>query len=162
MLAVALDLWNAALLTDNQVVASAVLAASPRSHPGHWLLHPIIAEVQDIKQAKSYSVIKIGRQTNKIADALAKRATIPTSCFFSCQALAHSPTCNIKRVLETFVWGNMIPISVTCLCNESFKFSKKPSLMPYGFYHVHCAPCKKLMPSARNGEWLKVDKEPLS
>ena len=109
MLAVALDLWNAALLTDNQVVASAVLAGSPRSHPGHWLLHPIIAEVQDIKQAKSYSVIKIGRQTNKIADALAKRATIPTSCFFSCQALAHSPTCNIKHVLENFDWGNMIP-----------------------------------------------------
>jgi ribonuclease HI len=117
-LAAALDLRNAVLLTDNQVVASAVLAGSPRSHPGHWSLRPIIAEVQDIKQAKSYSVIKIGRQKNKIADALAKRArraTIPTSCFFSCQALAHSPTCNIKHVLKTFDWGNMIPISVTCL-----------------------------------------------
>jgi len=70
------------LLTDNQVVASAVLAASPRSHPGHWSLRPIIAKVQDIKQAKSYSVIKIGRETNKIADALAKRATIPDFVLF--------------------------------------------------------------------------------
>ena len=83
-LAAALDLQDTALLTDNQVVASAVLAGSPLSHPGHWSLRPIIAEVQDIKQAKSYSVIKIGRQVNKIADALAKRtrrARIPTSCF---------------------------------------------------------------------------------
>jgi hypothetical protein len=31
-LAAALDLRNAVLLTDNQVVASAVLAGSPRSH----------------------------------------------------------------------------------------------------------------------------------
>jgi ribonuclease HI len=61
-LAAALDLRNAALLTDNQVVASAVLAGSPRTHPGHWSLRPIIAEVQDIKQAKSYTVIKIDRQ----------------------------------------------------------------------------------------------------
>ena len=61
MLAVALDLWNAALLTDNQVVASAVLAGSPRSRLRHWSLRPIIAKVQDIKQAKNYSVIKIGR-----------------------------------------------------------------------------------------------------
>jgi hypothetical protein len=71
-------------------------------------LRPIIAEVQDIKQANGYLVIKIGRQTNKITDALAKRArraTTPTSCFFSCQALAHSPTCNIKHVLETFDSG---------------------------------------------------------
>jgi len=72
-LAAALDLQDTALLTDNQVVASAVLAGSPRSHPGHWSLRPIIAEVQDIKQAKCYSVIKIDRQRNKIADALAKK-----------------------------------------------------------------------------------------
>jgi ribonuclease HI len=118
-LAAALDLRNAALLTDNQVVASAVLAGSPRTHPGHWSLRPIIAEVQDIKQAKSYTVIKIDRQKkNKIADALAKRArraSIPTSHLFSCQGLAHSPTCNIKNVIDSFNWGNMIPISVTCL-----------------------------------------------
>ncbi|CAD6245435.1 unnamed protein product [Miscanthus lutarioriparius] len=73
-LAAALDLRNAALLTGNQVVASAVLAGSPRTHHGHWSLRPIIAETQDIKQAKSYSVIKIDRQKNKIADVLAKRA----------------------------------------------------------------------------------------
>ena len=34
-LAAALDLQDTALLTDNQVVASAVLARSPLSHPGH-------------------------------------------------------------------------------------------------------------------------------
>jgi hypothetical protein len=52
-LATALDLQNVVFLTDNQVVASAVLAGSPRSHPRHWSLCPIIAEVQDIKQAKA-------------------------------------------------------------------------------------------------------------
>ena len=39
-LAAALDLRNAALLTGNQVVASAVLAGSPRTHHGHWSLRP--------------------------------------------------------------------------------------------------------------------------
>jgi hypothetical protein len=57
-----------------------------------------------------------------------------TSCFFSCQGLAHSLTCNIKHVLENFDWSNMIPISVTCLylwCNESFKFSTKKRMLDH-------------------------------
>jgi len=54
-LATALDFRNAALLTDNQAVASVMLAGSPRTHPGHWSLRPIIAKVQNVKQAKSLS-----------------------------------------------------------------------------------------------------------
>jgi len=117
-LAAALDLRNTTLLTDNQVVASAVQVGSPRKHPGHWLLCPIIAEIHDIKKTKGFSVIKIDRQKNKIADALAnraRRASISNSGLFSCQVLAHSPTCKIMNVIKNFNWGDMTSISVTCV-----------------------------------------------
>jgi hypothetical protein len=103
---------------DKQVPASAILAGSPRAHPGHWSIHPIIAEIQDIIQGKNYIVHKIHIEANKIADSLpkkARRASILNSSLFCCQALAHHPTCKVKLVLQNNDWGNMIPIFVTCL-----------------------------------------------
>ena len=102
-LATALNLQDATLFTDKQVLAFAVLAGSPRTHPGHWSIHLIIAEIQNIIQVKGYTMYKIRRETNKIADSLAKkarRASILNSGLFSCQALAHHATCNIKLVLQ--------------------------------------------------------------
>ena len=72
-LASALNLQDATLYTDNQVLASAVLAGSPHTHLGHWSIRPIIAKIQDIIQAKGYKVHKICREANKIADSLAKK-----------------------------------------------------------------------------------------
>jgi hypothetical protein len=73
-LGTALNLRGATLFTDNQVLASAVLAGSPHTHPGHWSIRPIIADIQDIIRAKSYIVCKIHGEANKIADSLAKKA----------------------------------------------------------------------------------------
>ena len=73
-LATALNLQDATLFTDNQVLASTVLAGSPRTHFGHWSIRPIIAKIQDIIQAKGYKVHKIRREANKIADSLTKKA----------------------------------------------------------------------------------------
>jgi hypothetical protein len=61
-LGAALNLRDATLFTDNQVLASVVLAGSPRTHPGHWSIRLIIAKIQDIIQAKSYTVHKIHRE----------------------------------------------------------------------------------------------------
>ena len=72
--AIALNLQDTTLFTDNQVLASTVLAGSPRTHFGHWSIRPIIAEIHDIIQAKSYTIQKIHREANKIADSHAKKA----------------------------------------------------------------------------------------
>ena len=69
-LATALNLQDATLFTDKQVLAFAVLAGSPRTHPGHWSIRPIIAEIHDIIQVKNYTIRKIHREANKIADRL--------------------------------------------------------------------------------------------
>lgn len=117
-MAAALNLQDATLLTDNQVVASAAQARSSRLQPGHWSLRPVLAEFEDITRTKQFSVIKIRREANRVADTLAKRArhaTIPDTCLFSCQALARSPSCNVKEVLDHFEWGIFSPISVLCL-----------------------------------------------
>ena len=111
-LAAALNLQVATLLTDNQVVASAAQARSCR------LLRPVLAEFEDITGTKQFSVIKIRREANMIVDNLAKRArhaTIPDTCLFSCQALAHVPSCNVKEVLDHFEWGIFSSIYVLCL-----------------------------------------------
>jgi len=73
-LATALNLQDATLFTDNQVLASTVLAGLPHTHFGHWSIRPIIAEIQDIIKAKSYTIQKIHREANKIADSLTKKA----------------------------------------------------------------------------------------
>ena len=117
-LAAALNLQVATLLTDNQVVASAAQARSCRLQPGHWSLRPVLAEFEDITGTKQFSVIKIRREANRVADNLAKRArhaTIPDTCLFSCQALAHVPSCNVKEILDRFEWGIFSPISILCL-----------------------------------------------
>lgn len=117
-LGVALNLQVATLLTDNQVVASAAQARSSRLQPGHWLLRPILAEFEDAAGTMHFSVIKIKREANIVADSLAKQArhaTFPDTCFLSCQALAHFPSCHVKEVVETFDWGFFRPICVLCL-----------------------------------------------
>ena len=43
------------------------------------------------------------------------RLSQPLVFFFSYEALAHMPSCNIKYVLQLFKWGSLIPISVQCL-----------------------------------------------
>ena len=114
----ALNLQEATLFADNQMLASVVLARSSRTHLGHWSLRPVIAEIHDINQARNYIVIKIRREVNKISDSLAKKArpaNISNSCFFLVRPLAHHPTCNIKHVLENNDWSNKIPIFVTCV-----------------------------------------------
>jgi len=107
-LAVALNLQDATLHTDNQVVASTSQARSSRVQPGHWSLWPVLAEFEAITGTKLFSVNKNRREANKIAGTLAKRArhaTIQDTCLFSCQALAHLPSCNVKDVLDHFEWG---------------------------------------------------------
>ena len=84
-LVAALDVQNATMITNNQVLAFAVLARSPHTYPRHWLLHLIIAEAPDITQAGSYSLIKIRREANKAVDTLSKkvrRTSIMNSCIF--------------------------------------------------------------------------------
>jgi len=98
-LAAALNLQVATLLTDNQVVASAAQARSCR------LLRPVLAEFEDITGTKQFSVIKIRREANRVADNFTKRtrhATMPDTCLFSCQALVYVPSCNVKEVLDHF------------------------------------------------------------
>jgi hypothetical protein len=83
----ALNLLVANILTDCQVLASAVEAGSYRHRPGHWSIRPAIAEIEVITRCRQFSVINISRDKNKTADRLAKlarQASIPNSCLFSC------------------------------------------------------------------------------
>ena len=86
-LVAALNLQVATLLTHNQVVVSAAQARSCHLQPEHWSLRPVLAEFEDITETKQFSVIKIRKEANRIAGALAKRArhaTILDTCVFPC------------------------------------------------------------------------------
>lgn len=131
-LAVALNLQDATLHTDNQVVASTSQARSSRVQPGHWSLRPVLAEFEAITGTKQFSVNKIRREANKIAGTLAKRArhaTIQDTCLFSCQALAHLPSCNVKDVLDHFEWGiSSSPQYMYFICELMETVSQKKSV----------------------------------
>ncbi|KAG2578850.1 hypothetical protein PVAP13_6NG138209 [Panicum virgatum] len=84
----------------------------------HWSLRPVFAEFADVTQGINCSILKISRQNNKVADKLAKmarQASIPTSCLFSCNALSHNLHCPVRDALANLQWGNFALISVTCL-----------------------------------------------
>ena len=117
-LALALNLQVANLLTDNQIVATAAQEGSLLHNPGHWSLRPILADLAEATRGMHYSIIKIGREANKVADKLAKQARqapIPSSCLYSCEALGHSQNCIVQMALQNFQWGMFCPISVLCL-----------------------------------------------
>lgn len=133
-LAVALNLQDATLHTDNQVVASTSQARSSRVQPGHWSLWPVLAEFEAITGTKLFSVNKNRREANKIAGTLAKRArhaTIQDTCLFSCQALAHLPSCNVKDVLDHFEWGiSSSPQYLYFICELMETVSQKKKVLP--------------------------------
>jgi hypothetical protein len=111
----ALNLRVANILTDCQVLASAVEAGSYRHRPGHWSIRPAIAEIEAITRCRQFSVINISRDKNKTADRLAKlarQASIPNSCLYSCESLVHHPQCNVRLALQNFNWRIFRPISV--------------------------------------------------
>ena len=117
-LARALNLQRANLITDNEVLAKTARTASLRHSPGHWSLRPVLAEFADVTQGITSSILKISRQNNKVADKLAKmarQASIPISCLFSCNALSHNLHCPVRDALANLQWGNFTLISVTCL-----------------------------------------------
>jgi len=117
-LAAALNLQVVNFLTDNEILADAAKRRSSRQYPGHWSLRPIIAEFAEITEGMQHSIIKINRDTNKMADRLAKQArqaTISSSCLFSCEANVHSTQCTVQTALQNFDWGMFCPISVLCL-----------------------------------------------
>ena len=117
-LARALNLQRANLITDNEVLAKSARTASAGHSPGHWSLRPFLAEFADVTQGITCSIIKISRQNNKVADRLAKmarQASIPSPCLFSCNALSHNLHCPVRHALANFQWGSFAPISVTCL-----------------------------------------------
>ena len=116
-LARALNLQRANLITDNEVLAKTARTASLRHSPGHWSLRPVLAEFADVTQGINCSILKISRQNNKVADKLAKmarQASIPTSCLFSCNALSHNLHCPVRDALANLQWGNFALIS---FCN---------------------------------------------
>ena len=133
-LAVALNLQDATLHTDNHVVASTSQARSSPVQPGHWSLRPVLAEFEAITGTKQFSVNKIRREANKIAGTLAKRArhaTIQDTCLFSCQALAHLPSCNVKDVLDHFEWGiSSSPQYMYFICELMETVSQKKKCFP--------------------------------
>ncbi|KAJ1296854.1 hypothetical protein BS78_01G334200 [Paspalum vaginatum] len=89
-----------------------------RHYPGHWSLRPILAEFAGITERMQHSVIKIRRDTNKVAGKLSKQArqaAILSSCLYSCESFVHSTHCTVQRALQNFQWGIFLPISVLCL-----------------------------------------------
>jgi len=66
---------------------------SSRHYPRHWSLQPILSKFAQITKGMQHSIIKINRDSNNVADWLAKQArqaTIPSPCLFSCIANVHS------------------------------------------------------------------------
>jgi len=117
-LAAALNLQVVNFLTDNEILADAAKRRSSCQYPGHWSLRHIIAEFAEITEGMQHPIIKINRDTNKMADRLAKQArqaTISSSCLFSCEANVHSTQCTVQTALQNFDWGMFCPISVLCL-----------------------------------------------
>ena len=73
-------------------------------------------------------------EANRVADNLAKRArhaTIPDTYLFSCEALAHVPSCNVKEVLDHFEWDIFSPILLCLWVNAKKHFQKKKNHQQY-------------------------------
>jgi len=117
-LARALNLQDVNFLTDNEVLARAAQAGSRRFHPGHWSIRPTLALLAEATQGMKHSIIKMRRESNGVADRLAKQArlaAIQSAWLFSCQAIVHSPSCCVQVALQNFEWSLFHPISVLCI-----------------------------------------------
>jgi hypothetical protein len=110
-LASAFNLQVTNILTDNQVLADAATSSSMLRSLGRWSLRPILAAPIDATRGRNYSVLKIRREMNKVADKVVKQARHASIT----QALAHSQYCNVQVVLQNFEWGLLYPIYVPCL-----------------------------------------------
>jgi len=117
-LVVAKNLQSTVFITDNWVLASASKRKDLLLNPGHWSLRPILVDSSVTTANMMHSISRIGRNTNTVADNLAKKArqtSIPSSCLFSCQSCTHSRNYAIQMALENFQWDNFCLISVICI-----------------------------------------------
>jgi hypothetical protein len=73
-LTIALNLQRPVFLTDNKTLATSANRRTVIHDPGHWTLHPILADFTCVTENLHHSVIKIERATNKVTDNLAKKA----------------------------------------------------------------------------------------
>jgi hypothetical protein len=73
-LTIALNLQRPVFLTDNKTLATTANRRTVIHDPGHWTLHPILADFTCVTENLHHSVIKIERATNKVVDNLAKKA----------------------------------------------------------------------------------------
>lgn len=92
---------------------------SSRHYPRHWSLQPILSKFAQITKGMQHSIIKINRDSNNVADWLAKQArqaTIPSPCLFSCIANVHST--NQCTVQSAHIY--IVPLS-----NAIYHFLKK-------------------------------------
>ena len=64
------------LRKDNEVLAIATQAGSPRFHPGHWSIRSTLALLAKTTQGMKHSIINIRRQSNGVAHRLAKQARL--------------------------------------------------------------------------------------
>jgi hypothetical protein len=116
----ALNLQDVNFVTDNEVLARAAQAGSPRFHPGHWSIRPTLALLAEATQGMKHSIIKIRRESNGVADRLAKQvrlAAIQSPCLFSCQAIVHSP----RACLVARNWRRRNHCTALC-CTVAFRF----------------------------------------
>lgn len=72
-LAIALNLQRPIFLIDNEILATATNRRVIIHDPGHWTLCPLLAHFTCITKNLQHSIIKIGRNANKVVDTLAKR-----------------------------------------------------------------------------------------
>lgn len=106
-------------LTDSNVLAEAVIKRDPIKHPGHWSIRPNLHQILSGIQNLDARVIKIRRETNKIAHRQAQDAYKlhnVQACFYSCAGLAHNPSsCPVKVVISFLNVQVCTLLFTTCL-----------------------------------------------
>lgn len=97
-LATALNLyWPIIFITYNQVLSTTAKRRDLLANPGRsWSLRLILADfLVTTANILHFIIIKIGRDTNRVARKKARQDSILSSCLFSRESWTHSENCTI-------------------------------------------------------------------
>lgn len=118
-LASTIQLNQATLLTDNQVLAKVTAAGDVHSKPGHWQIRSDLAQIANLFKAHSFNIHHIKRDLNGIAHGCAKdaqkRSSIVSPSTFCTNFFHTGMQCPLLLALSNFVLEGFRILDVKCV-----------------------------------------------
>lgn len=113
----AMDLQQALLKSDNQILITSLQSGDPMENPGDWRIRPTLIELQMNLRSRNCSFKRITRTSNVWAHKLAKLAlhykNNPNS-ILNCNRRDHLNQCPVSSILSSVSWGYYNPIAIIC------------------------------------------------